>query len=342
MKEVAREARTSISTVSNVVSGRRPVAPDTALRVQLAMKKLRFRPNALAQSLRQNRSMCLGFVIPDLSNPFFAKLLIGAEEAARRKGYRGLICSTSEIAKIQREAIEILESQRADGLLIAPAPGSEGVVAQLIDREMSFVLIDRYTGQAPIASLVTSTNTEGARDAVDHLIDLGHTDIAIVIGSPEISTSRERLEGYKQSLASHEIPIREELILQANTLEDAKEQVTQLLSIQSQATAVFGTNNPRVIGALIAIRELSLHCPNDISIVAFDSFDWVDAFIPPLTTVSQDPFQIGFKAATRLIKLLERTDAPESLFVERIPTELVLRDSTRSPRPYATPGGGSP
>jgi len=334
MRDVAREAGTSISTVSNVVNRRRRVSPDTELRVRLAMKKLGYRPNAYAQSLRRKRSRCLGLVIPDITNPFFAELVRGAERYAREHGYSSLICNTDEASDIERNAVEMLESRRADGLLIAPTPGAEEILEELATRGVGCVLLDRFPEPSPFPA-VGSQNLEGARAATEHLIELGHNRIAIIVGSSQLSTSRERLQGYRDAIEANCLSLDERLIVTADDLEETVESVFHLFREISRPTAAFATNAPRTIGTLIALRRSGLRCPDDVSVVGFDDVDWYKAFEPPLTVVAQDSFTIGYRATRRLIALLEGAEGANARDVERIPVRFTCRQSTRSPHPNA-------
>lgn len=339
MRDVAREAGTSVTTVSNVINGTRPVSPNTNLRVRLAMKKLGYHPNAVAQSLRKQKSKCLGVVVADIGNPFFAELVHGAEQCARRYGYACLICNTDEAPDVERSAVEMLESRRADGLLVAPTNNSEDILRGLIARGMKCVLVDRYMDSTAVSAVVSDSRA-GAREAVAHLMELGHREIAIVIGSLGLSTSRERLQGYKEVLEEHGIPVRDELVVHADGRLDTTQLLVQLLERGMQPTSIFATNNPRTIGTMNALRITGLRCPDDISVVGFDDSEWAEAFNPPLTIVAQDPFQMGNRAAARLISILDSRTEACAAQVERIPVRLVQRASTRAIKSKGTSSTG--
>lgn len=339
IREVAKRAGVSVATVSYVINGTKPVAPATAARVRRAMEELDYHPNAAAQSLRTRTTRVIGVVVSDIANPFFATLVRGAEDCARDRGYSLLICNTSETLENERIYLGLLSRRRVDGLLLAPTGKNDELISRLVRRGMRIVFIDRTPPnlQAPA---VLSENEEGAYRVTEHLIEHGHKRIGVVLGLPHVSTTVERLRGYQRALASHGIDFEEELVVYGQSqVTAAREACLSLLSHPNPPTAVFATNNLMTIGVMQAIRRLGLRCPDDVSVVGFDDFDWAEAFDPPLTTVAQDPYRIGSLAVELLLEFLSGREEVEERQV-RLGVELRTRGSVAPPRPTRRGGDG--
>ncbi len=325
IKDVAKRAGVSVATVSYVINGTRNVAPETAARVRAAMEELNYHPNAVAQSLRTRSTQVIGAVISDISNPFFATLIRGAEDCARKNGYSLLICNTSEKLENELVYLELLSRKRVDGMIIAPTGKNDELIRDLIARGMQIVFIDRKM-EGVTAPAVLSENEEGAYQATRYLIEQGHRRIGIVLGLPHVSTTTERLAGYRRALDEAGITEDQSLIVYGlSQVNGARRASVKLLKASNRPTAVFATNNLMTIGLMMAIRDLELHCPQDVSVIGFDDFDWSAAFEPPLTTVAQDPYLIGKEAVEILFANLSHTD--RAITEIRIPTRLIPRGS---------------
>lgn len=329
IRDVAKRAGVSVATVSYVINGSKPVAPETAARVRQAMEELDYHPNAVAQSLRTRTTHVIGVVVSDIANPFFAALVRGAEDYARQNGYSLIICNTNERLENERTYLDLLYRRRVDGLLLAPTGKNDDLIGRLIDRGMKLVLIDRTLPNHK-APAVLSRNEEGAYQATSHLIAYGHTEIGVVLGLPDVSTTRERFEGYRRALREHGLEPSPRLeVYGYSRVAGAREACLALLSRPDPPTAIFAMNNLMTIGVMQAIRQLGLRCPDDVSVVGFDDFEWAEAFDPPLTTVAQFPYEIGRQAAELLLSLLSGEEVEGE--VKRLPVELRVRGSVAPP-----------
>jgi len=328
IKDVAKKAGVSVATVSYVINGTRNVAPETAARVRAAMEELSYHPNAVAQSLRTRTTHVIGAVISDISNPFFATLIRGAEDCARENGYSLLICNTSEKLENELVYLQLLSRKRVDGMIIAPTGKNDGLIKDLIARGMQIVFIDRKV-EGVAAPAVLSENEEGAYQATRYLIEQGHRKIGIVLGLPHVSTTTERLHGYERALAEAGIAADPSLIVYGHSqVEGARKASVTLLDRADRPSAVFATNNLMTIGLMMAIHDLDLRCPQDVSVIGFDDFDWAAAFNPPLTTVAQDPYLIGERAVEILFANLNQHN--RSTVEVRIPTRFLRRGSVNT------------
>ncbi len=336
IRDVAKKAGVSVATVSYVANGTRNVAPKTEERVRRAMAELDYHPNAAAQSLRTRSTHVVGLVISDISNPFFATLVRGAEDCARQNGYSILICNTSEKMEDELVYLQLLSRRRIDGMLLASTGKNDEMIRRLIERGMHIVFIDRKI-DGVAAPAVLSENEEGAYQATSHLISLGHTRIGIVVGLPGVSTTTERLRGYEHALSDSGIPLDKALITYGGSqIKGAEDACKELFDLSDPPSAIFAGNNLMTIGVMKQLRELGISCPKDVSVVGFDDFEWASCFEPTLTMVAQDPYRIGFTAVEQLFKALsgKRLHAIET----RIPTHLMVRGSSSSPNSKHTGG----
>lgn len=326
---MAKRAGVSVATVSYVISGTKPVAPETAARVRRAMEELDYHPNAVAQSLRTRTTHVIGVVVSDIANPFFATLVRGAEDCARQHGYSLLICNTNETLEAERVYLNLLSQRRVDGLLLAPTGKNDELIGRLIERGMKLVFIDRTSPSHQVPA-VLSKNEEGAYQATRHHIAHGHSRIGVILGLPDVSTTQERLKGYRRALVEHGIVPDPGLeVCGQSQVAASREACLALLSQPDPPTAVFATNNLMTIGVMQAIRKLGLRCPADVSVVGFDDFEWAEAFDPPLTTVAQDPYAMGRQATDLLLSLLAGEEGEKGQV--RLEVELRVRGSVAPP-----------
>lgn len=329
IKDVARLAGVSVATVSYVINKTKPVAPETAARVYKAIETLDYHPHAVAQSLRKRNAHVVGVMVSDITNPFFATLLRGVEDVAREQGYSVIICNTSENPENERLYLELFSRRRMDGLLLAPTGSNVESIRKIVQKQPNIVFIDRIIPSIPV-SAVLSKNKEGAYLATSYLIGQGHKRIGIVLGLPNLTTTEERLEGYRMALYEHGLKHDPELeVYGYSRISEAREACLKLLSAEAPPTAIFATNNFMTIGVIQALHQLRLRCPEDVSVVGFDDFEWAEAFVPPLTTVAQAPYKMGREAALLLFRQL-RKELTEPVQV-RLEVELKIRGSVAPP-----------
>jgi LacI family transcriptional regulator len=326
IKDVAAYAGVSVATVSAVINSNKYVSPDLAQRVHESITALGYERNSLAQGLKKQTSHTIGLIISDITNPFFTSVVRGVEDVANARGYSLILGNTDEDLKKEMSYMRLLESKRADGLIVTVTLGNHEYLRSWPAQRLPLVSIDRLPSELNIDAVLVD-NVAGARQAVEHLITLGHERIGIVTGLPGITTTEERLTGYQQALAAHGIPRDPTLIAEGNSRIDGGERGALQLLTQEAArpTALFVTNGVMVIGALQAINLVGLRCPQDIALVGFDDFEWAAVMHPRLTTVRQPTYEIGQKAAQLLFERLETRDAPPQ--VVRLQPHLIIRES---------------
>jgi len=335
IKDVAAHAGVSVATVSAVINRNKYVSPNLAQRVQESITTLDYERNSLAQSLKKQTSQTIGLIVSDITNPFFTSVVRGVENVANARGYSLILGNSDEDLKKEMSYMRLLESKRADGLIVAFTLGNHEYLRSWPAHRLPLVSIDRLPDEVSIDAVLID-NVAGARQAVEHLIMLGHERIGIVTGLPGITTTEERLIGYQQALAAHDIPLDPALIVEGNSRIDGGERAALHLLTHEAArpTALFVTSGLMIISALQAINRVGLRCPEDIALVGFDDFEWAAVMYPRLTTVCQPTYEIGQKAAQLLFERLEKRDAPTQ--VVRLQPQLIIRESSGAPLQSST------
>jgi LacI family transcriptional regulator len=327
MRDVGRMAGVSAMTVSRVVNGKGAVDTETQRRVEEAILALDYVPNRLARGLVSQKTRTIGLIIPDVVNPFFAPVVRGAESAARKAGYRILLCNSEGDLRLEREYIEDLIAHRVEGLLLAPANDqSRSSILPLLRGSFPLVLIDRELPDVD-CDLIVSDNVNGARRLVEHLVAVGHREIAHISDAEDTSTGRERLDGYRKALEVAGVPFQSELVIRTTVDRIGGYRATQeILARDPLPTAIFAVNNMTAIGAMEALRERGLSVPRDMGLVCFDDVEHL-AILSPFLTVVDQPAETFGRLGAQL--LLERMTGKANVRARRIvlQTNLIVRTS---------------
>jgi LacI family transcriptional regulator len=327
LADVAREAGTSASTASRALSGRGYVAPDVRKRLLAVADKLGYVPNLSARTLKQRTSRVVGVVVSDLSNQFYAALAAGIEQELREADYQTLLLGdNSEVAQ-ELEGARAFLAMRAPGVIMTPV--SSAAAELLVARGVAVVEADRRQATSSCDAVVID-NERGARDAVEHLIGLGHRRIALLMARTTWTTDAGRLEGYRAALAAAGLRVDRKLVVKIAThAADVYGRIASLLD-NERPTAIFAANNLLAEQAWRVLRTRGLQIPRDVSLVAFDDVPWMEMVQPPLTAVRQPTFEMGRRAALLLLRRLE--DPTCGRTVEVLQPELVIRGSTGGPQ----------
>ena len=333
MRDVASLAGVSVSTVSRVVNGSPPVAPDLAERVERAVEMLGYRPNLTAGSLRRANGMRPRSASCSRTSPTRSRRAIhrGIEDVAATRSVLTFACSSDEDPERERELTEALLARRVDGLIVVPASRTHSYLAREMAAGIAVAFVDRPPWFLD-ADTVLSDNLGGARMAVSHLIAAGHRRIAYLGDQPEIYTAAERLRGYREALAEHGIREDPALIRRpAFRAADADAAMRSLLMGADAPTAVFTAQNLITMGALRTLHELGRQ--HDVALVGFDDVPLADVLEPGVTVVSQDPYGMGRQAAELLLSRLGGYDGSSRTVV--MPTRLIERGSGEIKGPAA-------
>ena len=325
MADVARLAGVSVTTVSHVINGPRPASERMRRSVLAAIERTGYRPNTIARALARGGTQSLGLALSGLSNPYFTDVVAAVEAAAGRAGHTLLLGDTHEDPEHELRIVKTLAERQVDGLLLAPSVGAlEGALPYLESAGVPVVLLDRFV-DAPLDQVGCDNEQPTAR-LVEHLIDLGHTRIAMAIGLRGLSTTEERVRGYRLALERAGLPFDETLLAEGGSMRDrARRAMHELLSLNEPPTAVVSGNNFMTIGLLRAIAERGLRVPEDIALVAFDDFEWADLFAPRLTVIRQPTTELGSRAVELLLSRLDDPERPPR--IERLEATFVHRNS---------------
>jgi LacI family transcriptional regulator len=327
--DVAQHAGVSTSTVSHVLNGTRFVSDELRERVMAAMRELDYTPNAAARMLTLKRSHTIGLIVSDIRNPFFASVARGVEDVAQERGYTLVLCNSDENADRETACLNALETRAVDGVLLASAGVADEHLSRLVKAGFPIVLVDRDLPELG-APAVLLDNEGAAYSAVRHLITRGHRRIAMISGRAAISTTTERIAGYRRALQEAGIKVDDRLVVSgASTSEGGAIATNAVLEVRPRPTAIFSGNNLMSIGALQTIANHGLSVPEELALVGFDDFPfpWSDAFRPHLTTVAQPTYELGRRAAELLV---QRLKAVSSGVAERVVLDgqLVVRESS--------------
>ena len=330
IKDVAKRAGVSIATVSNVINGSRQVSPELEKKVRAAIAELGYQPNPLGRALRKGKVSTIALLIPDRSNPFYAQVAWGVEEQARRYGYALITCHTDEDPELEGFYISSLLKRRVAGFIVAPTSSGRETLSPILHQEIPLVLVDRVIEDLPVDQ-VSSDNESGAYLAVQHLIRLGHRRIGVLAGVEGISTTQDRIRGYRRALEESRIPVDESLIVPGcSQIEEGAAAAERLLT-EGRVTAIFSINNMMTLGALRSLKKLGIRCPEDLSLVGFDDSEWAAAMTPALTVVAQQSYELGFLAGALLFRRLSRRQKSIKPKIVRLATTLIPRESTDRP-----------
>ncbi|WP_242640294.1 MULTISPECIES: LacI family DNA-binding transcriptional regulator [Rhodococcus] len=325
MDDVARIAGVSVSTVSHVLNGTRNVNPTTRQRVDAAIVEIGYRRNVVARSLAAGRTNTVGLSIAALTNPYFGSLVHAVEQRLSEAGYVLILGDSHDEPLSERRVTDSLLDRQVDGMILAPAAGSESTtIPEIVRSGTPLVLIDRMLDLP--CDQVGPENDASAYELTAHLLDAGHRRIAIVRGIEGISSTNERFDGYARALADRGVDLDPGLILDGRSnVEVAEMHVRALMSSSNRPSALVSMNNSMTIGSLKAVRALGLSIPQDLAFVCYDDFEWSDLFEPRLTAAAQDVQTIGRTAADLLLNRIEgRDETPRSI---RVPTTFNHRNS---------------
>jgi LacI family transcriptional regulator len=327
IRDVARHVGVSPMTVSRVINDSALVSPETRRRVESAISELGYVPSRLARGLSAQRTGTLAVIVPDVANPFFTLIVRGAEDVARRAGYRVILCDTRADLGVEREVIEEMIAHRVEGILIAPVSDrSREHLRRLARFAVPFVLVDR-TVHGVDADAVLGDSAEGGRRLVEHLVSLGHRRIGLIVENDEVSTARDRRRGYEAALRTAGLPLDPALVVEAAVDPDGGyEGMRRLLALDERPTGVFTVNNLVGLGAIEAVRSAGLEVPDDIALVCFDDIEYASRLYPFLTVMEQPAETFGTLSAQLLLERIERR-APERTRVVVLPAEFVVRRS---------------
>jgi len=328
--EVAEKAGVSLGTVSRVMNNDIHVAPETRERVSTVMREMGYVANRQARGLKGSRTNVIGVLAPDLGTGYIGEILHGIDAELGLNQFDLMLFTTHRTAIKEANYVANMVQGMVDGLLVILPRNPADYTGTLTSRNFPFVLID-HQGTGNPCPAVGAANWQGGYNATEYLIKLGHTRIGFITGSKDLGAAIDRLEGYKFALQVHHIPEDPHLIYEGTFSQpDGYAGGSALLDLDETPTAIFASNDVMAMGAMDAIRSRGLRVPEDVSILGFDDIPQAAMVRPALTTVRQPLEEMGRLATQMLIDKL-KNPAKELGRIE-LPTQLIVRDSTLSPK----------
>ncbi|HZG88157.1 LacI family DNA-binding transcriptional regulator [Paenibacillus sp.] len=344
IKEVAKEAGVSIATVSRVLNGKDGIKPATKDRVEKAIMKYNFSPDQIARSMIVKESKTIGLLVPQLSNEYWATLAEVVEEALWMQGYTLLLCTSStreDSLQKEKAAIHSFIQRKVDGIIYSTSSGLNASFQAFTEQIKQYGLpIIAFDQKIQGMSQIYGDHLQGAMDAVKHLIQLGHRDIAY-IGGPLVSPEREL--GYRNAHTIHGLAVDEELIIRGEpSFQFGSRAVRRLLAAGKRFTGLFCGNDLIALGALQALEAEGWRVPEDVAVVGYDDIHMAGLARPALTTVRQPVEEMGRTIVERLLQAIETGNAPQQNCHLVFPMTLVVRDSCGARALHSQPVADDP
>lgn len=326
MKDVARKAGVSTSTVSHVINKNRFVSVGVREKVELAIRVLNYAPSALARSLKINQTHTIGMLITASSNPFYAEIVRGVEDSCYERGYSLILGNTAGDEDRMNRSLETLLQKRVDGLLLM-CTESHLPSADILNRYPSIptVMMDwaPFEGRGDI---IQDNALLGGELATQHLIDSGYTRIACIAGPLDKTPARMRLEGYKNAMEKNGLDVLPGYVVESDfEFQGGYNAMIELLALKTPPQAVFTSNDAMAVGVYHALYQAGLQIPQDMAVMGYDDIELARYLSPPLSTIHQPKNELGELAIDTLIHRLRHPDVSQQTLV--LTPELIVRGS---------------
>jgi LacI family transcriptional regulator len=333
--DVARLAKVSVATVSRYINQTGRISAGVRKRIGKAVEDLRYKPNLVARTLKIRSSNTIGLIFPDIENPFFISLIRKAEEVAQKHGHSVILCNTENKAEKEIAYLEVMKAKQVDGYLVIPTVSASSALREMLFDE-KVVFLDRKAGSSRQDVTVTLDNSKAVNLAIDYLVRLGHTRISVIAVPTVITTGQERLDAYREALRNNGLAFDEKLVRYADySVQGALQEARKLLCSREKPTAILPLSGLTTVGVLMAIRELNLRIPDDISVIGFDDSEYADLLVPPLTRIAQPAYEFGSIGTELLLKLMRgEAIARKNIVLE---PKLLERSSCRDLRRLLSP-----
>jgi LacI family transcriptional regulator len=326
LKEVAKAAGVSTATVSNVLNDTKYVSEELKQKIFNVMHELNYQPNALAKSLRVKESKLIGLMISDIANPFFSLIVRGIEDTLNENGYNVLLCNSDSDIEKEKKYLEIMMGRRVDGLVISSVGNTGNCYSTLKGSSLPIVFLNRCP-EFKSPNIVLTDNFYGAYIAAKHLIEHNYKKIAVIAGPQDISTGKERFQGFKQALDNFGIELLDDYIKIGDfTTESGYNSMKELMTQDNKPEAVFISNNLMTLGAYTYAKECKVKIPDQAAIIGFNDPEWAKVVDPPLTAVKQPAYEQGVHAVKLILgRIKGKADAVGQ--VVTLEPEFIIRES---------------
>ncbi|MFA5533101.1 MAG: LacI family DNA-binding transcriptional regulator [Mariniphaga sp.] len=331
IKELAEKLKLSPTTVSRVLNGKSKtfrISSVTSQKVFDGAREYNYSPNRIARGLKLEKTETLGLIIPDIANPYFGSIAKTIEVEAHKRGYSIILGDSLEEVSTEAELLKLLTGRKADGIIIAPAGKKSRHIVEAEQQGIPLVVIDRFLPDTNLP-YITTNNYAGALMAMEHLIEMGHRNIACIQGINGISANTDRVQGYCDALRKKGIAINDHYILGNDFGElNGYNQTRKILKMHHPPTAIFALSNLISLGILRALKEEGLKVPDDMSLVSFDEQPYSPFLACPMTTVEQPRNEIGKEAFELLLQIINDKNQ-ENIISKKLMPKLIIRDSVK-------------
>jgi DNA-binding LacI/PurR family transcriptional regulator len=331
IKDLAKHANVSPTTVSRVLNNSGYVSEETRLRVEQAIAELGYQPDARARGLRGKPSNLVALIIPDILNVFYTPLSRAIEQNLKEHGYTMLLGVTGESGDLYVQYLQSFWESRVDGIIYVPPANGEysAHTRSLVTQGMPIVEVNRRQ-EVDLLDGVVADNFRGAHQATEHLINLGHERIAFIVGSPEITTGKNRIKGFHRAMMDAGLEVDPELVkIGVFSKEFGIQAAQELLKVSPRPTAIFATSNRLLMGTMTALAAHEVRVPDEISVIAFDDSEWLSFWQPPITTVDIAVDEMAMLAVQLLLRWIREGHPPEKPRTYSLSTMLIERKSCK-------------
>lgn len=325
IKDVARIAGVSTATVSHVINRTRYVSDSVKQRVYAAMDEVEYYPNLLARSLRNQETRTIGVVIPDISNFYYTGVAEAIERTLKESGYHMVLSNSYDDIQTERTIVQLYNSLQISGLIMVPAIGSQKYLKSLVRDRYPVVFADRRPSEY-YGDCVILENTRATNEAIKLLLDRGYRKVALILGDMRLSTTQDRIQGYKEALAEYGVEYDSSLVMEGKFTFDSGYQVVKGILKKGRADALFFANDSATIGGIKALNEAGVKIPSEMAIISCNDFMWTEIVSPAITVVSQPSSQLGRAAASTLIDRI-CADKHDDYLQLTVPTQIIIRQS---------------
>lgn len=330
IKDIARELGISPSTVSRALKDHPDISQYTKQAVKELAKKLNYQPNAIALSLKHSRSFTLGVIIPETVHFFFSSVISGIEDIAYNSGYNIMICQSNELYSREKSNANMLFSNRVDGLLISLSKETQDFdhISLFQNNNIPVVFFDRGT-DVFLCDQVIIDDYHAAFNIVDFMIKRGHKNIIHLAAPQNLDIGLKRRMGYEDALKANDLPFDESMVVYADKFEISTQKVNEIIESGNIPDGIFAVNDLTALGALRALKKHNLNVPNDVGVTGFGNGQNAMLVDPPLTTIDQNGYKMGQKAAEILLTRINEGETNLTLKKHYVETKLIIRESTR-------------
>lgn len=328
IKDIAKMAGVSMTTVSKVVNGKTfDIGDKTVARVQKILDDQNYIPNQAARSMRTNKSMTIGLIIPDIRNPFFTEIARGAEDEAYRNGYNIMLSNSDDVFIKEVSHINSMVQKQVDGILICASNERGSDSNHFLGKNLPTIAIDRPFKSPNLISSITTENTDGAYKAVEYLLKQGHRKILHLAGPKNNEVSISRLNGYVKAFRDVNVDFDERDIIFGEFSSQSGYSALMNLDFIKEYTAIFCSNDMVAFGALSALKEKGILVPEEVSLMGVDDVEYARLVYPSLTTIDQSAYDLGVVSVKEMINHFKGKKIPEKI---KLKQHLVIRDSVSS------------